>query len=273
MATDTLAWKEWTWPLPVWNGRKPDISNGYGTRYPDGHIHQGVDIMYHWQEGDPTRAQDKIGVSPSGKWYVPEGMSVRAVQDGEVWGNPVKTAKGIGVIIEHGPKPYTTFYQHLSKVFVKKRQSVRRGDIIGEVGAGEEAGRLRHLHFELHQWGPAKGQKTVLDPRPYMKAFWGYTDEDGNFTPGPDIPIPDIPSPGIPKVPPNPFPGMGNGLLILLGVGAGAALLFAFATRKRGGTQVHVLQPTVVHSTRYLPARATRTSRFKRRGGHYRGRR
>lgn len=193
MPTNSGDWKEWAWPVPIWQGRFPVVSNPYGGTYPDGHVHLGVDIMYRRLPGkDPEKADDPQGVSgtlqKSGLFYMPNGIQVVAAQQGDVW-SISKTKKGIAVVIEHGPLPYTTFYQHMSDVFVTKGQSVTRGTPIGIVGAGEEKGALRHLHFELTKWGPKKGQKTVMNPQPVMDAQWGHYDESGNFFPGAGLPV------------------------------------------------------------------------------------
>jgi murein DD-endopeptidase MepM/ murein hydrolase activator NlpD len=56
---------------------------------------------------------------------------------------------------------YLTYYGHLSKIYAKEGQRVRRGTLIGRVGA---TGRVTgpHLHFEIHKNGKA------VDPLLYI---------------------------------------------------------------------------------------------------------
>jgi murein DD-endopeptidase MepM/ murein hydrolase activator NlpD len=65
------------------------------------------------------------------------------------------------IVIAHG-NGYTTYYGHLSKIYVKVGQKVHRGaGIIGRVGA---TGRVTgpHLHFEIRKKGKA------VDPLRYI---------------------------------------------------------------------------------------------------------
>src|SRR5262245_19250729 len=49
----------WVWPVAIWRGRKPEISDGFTSnrRTPAGDLvtHGGVDIMYRRMSGDPWR--------------------------------------------------------------------------------------------------------------------------------------------------------------------------------------------------------------------------
>ena len=58
---------------------------------------------------------------------------------------------GNAIVLDHGYN-YTTRYAHLSKIHVKPGQTVKRGDLIGEVGnTGKSTGP--HLHYEVHVKG------------------------------------------------------------------------------------------------------------------------
>jgi len=64
------------------------------------------------------------------------------------------------VVLSHG-YGFKTLYGHLSKVRVRRGQTVRRGDIIGEVGnTGLSTGP--HLHYEIEIQGHA------VDPIKYI---------------------------------------------------------------------------------------------------------
>lgn len=82
----------------------------------------------------------------------PRGTPVYASGDGVI-GRADNRAAGYGnhVRIDHG-FGYVSLYAHLSKYNVKRRQKVKRGDIIGYVGStGRSAGP--HLHYEIFKDG------------------------------------------------------------------------------------------------------------------------
>ena len=85
---------------------------------------------------------------------VPTGTPIFAPADGVVkrayyiggFGNHIKLKHSSG---------YSTTYAHLSKIFVRHGQKIKRGDIIGETG---NSGRSTapHLHYEVHYHGTPK---------------------------------------------------------------------------------------------------------------------
>ncbi len=82
----------------------------------------------------------------------PRGTPVYASGDGIV-GRADDRASGYGkhVRIDHG-FGYVSLYAHLNKYNVKRRQKVKRGDIIGYVGStGRSVGP--HLHYEIFKDG------------------------------------------------------------------------------------------------------------------------
>lgn len=108
------------------------IASGYGYRihpiYKTKRMHKGLDFQA--QTGEPVRATGK------GK--------VVAIQS-------LKKGYGNHIIIDHGYK-YRTLYAHLSKISVRYGQSVKRGDIIGEVGSTGSS-TAPHLHYEVQKSG------------------------------------------------------------------------------------------------------------------------
>jgi len=80
----------------------------------------------------------------------PVGTKIFATGDGKVI-EAKRSRRGYGnlIIIDHGFS-YTTRYAHLSKIFVKPGQKVKRGDVIGLVGnTGKSVGP--HLHYEVRK--------------------------------------------------------------------------------------------------------------------------
>ena len=85
---------------------------------------------------------------------VPTGTPIFSPADGVVkrayyiggFGNHIKLKHSSG---------YSTTYAHLSKIFVRHGQKIKRGDIIGETG---NTGRSTapHLHYEVHYRGAPK---------------------------------------------------------------------------------------------------------------------
>ena len=84
----------------------------------------------------------------------------------------MRPERGGAVVIDHGPQPYATFYQHLAEIFdwVKKGAPVNAGQPIGIAGYSQlDSAQIRHLHFEL--WVGGAGDHAV-DPEQQLKASW-----------------------------------------------------------------------------------------------------
>ncbi len=81
-------------------------------------------------------------------YTIPEGSRVFATADGVVRDAAQRNStQGQTVVIDHG-NGYETSYSHLSKINVRKGQTVRRGDIIalsGDTGLS----LAPHLHYEV----------------------------------------------------------------------------------------------------------------------------
>ncbi|MBQ6583684.1 MAG: M23 family metallopeptidase [Alistipes sp.] len=94
-------------------------------------------------------------------YTIPEGESIFATADGVVKDVLGKTStSGITVVIDHG-NGYTTSYSHLQKAKVKKREKVRRGDIIALSG-NSGLSLSPHLHYEVRYEG------VRVDPIHYL---------------------------------------------------------------------------------------------------------
>jgi len=138
---ETLA-KEAARPLGYPLRVKTYIASGFGTRRnPFGRgyeFHDGVDLP---------------------AWY---GTPIYATASGKVVEAGWSTVFGRYVKIDHG-YGYRTLYGHMSKILVKRGQTVERGQVIGKVGStGRSSGP--HVHYSVFVGGKA------VNPLPYLKA-------------------------------------------------------------------------------------------------------
>jgi hypothetical protein len=122
------------WPVRGW------VSSGFGRRVSpftgEDMLHGGLDIS------------------------APMSTPVKAPAAGFVIAAGPEKSLGNVVVLSHG-YGFKTLYGHLSKVRVRRGQTVRRGDIIGEVGnTGLSTGP--HLHYEIEIQGHA------VDPIKYI---------------------------------------------------------------------------------------------------------
>ena len=101
-------------------------------------FHWGIDIVAAW--GNPV-------IAPA------DGFVLKASTD-KYLGNSITLSHGLGV---------TTLYGHLSKIGVREGQKIKRGDVIGSVGAtGKALGP--HVHYEVHLNGkPVNPYNYLLD--------------------------------------------------------------------------------------------------------------
>ncbi len=107
------------------------MASGYGRRvdpiYGTGKFHEGMDFSANI------------------------GTPVYATGDGRVLSSGWNSGYGNLIEIDHGFN-YVTRYAHLSKMHVRPGQTVKRGDLIGEVGnTGKSTGP--HLHYEVRYKG------------------------------------------------------------------------------------------------------------------------
>jgi murein DD-endopeptidase MepM/ murein hydrolase activator NlpD len=154
----------WTWPLPrLADGRKPRRSAKFGTwrLSPTPHTHVGIDVMYERRHALPKGTKLPTPDHGSIGFELPDGTQVVAARAGKVW-SVSKTGRGIGVVVDHG-SPWSTFYQHLSAVYVAKGDRVEAGQPLGEAGYDPSGtDQIRHLHFEI------RDGNTPIDPEPLL---------------------------------------------------------------------------------------------------------
>jgi murein DD-endopeptidase MepM/ murein hydrolase activator NlpD len=141
---ETLA-KEAARPVGYPLNVKTYIASGFGTRRnPFGRgyeFHDGVDLP---------------------AWY---GTPIHATAPGRVIEAGWSSVFGRYVKIDHG-YGYRTLYGHMSKILVKRGQTVERGQVIGQVGStGRSSGP--HVHYSVFIWGKAVNPVPYLEPPSY----------------------------------------------------------------------------------------------------------
>lgn len=169
----------WVFPVPRWQGRAPEVSDGWGSPRIGGNrggVHRGADIMFRRRfrgelaEVFPPRANGAPSPHTS-NYFMPPGTLVLAAADGEVW-SAGWTPTGYSVVLSHGA-PWATYYTHLSSLRVGEtrrgasKERVRAGQPLGVVGASPKDARgVAHLHFEI--WHGGNGN-AAIDPAPYLR--------------------------------------------------------------------------------------------------------
>lgn len=94
-------------------------------------------------------------------YAAPTGTKVRTVGDGVVEFAGWQNGFGNVIFIKHSNTAHTTVYAHLSRIDVKKGQSVEQGQHIGAVGStGWSTGP--HLHFEFRVNGTHQDPQSVI---------------------------------------------------------------------------------------------------------------
>ena len=168
----------WVWPVGIWQGRKPEISDGFATRrrLPSGELvtHGGVDFMYRRRPGDPWKAGTPNGTP---NFVMPDHRAALAASDGVVW-SAANTPRGWTVVIDHGPRKFATYYTHLSSLLVAAKQPVSAGTPLGIIGADPLDGEhVMHLHLEVWRGG-AEGR---FDPQRIIETSWEYVSDPGDL--------------------------------------------------------------------------------------------
>ncbi len=169
----------WIFPMPRWQGRDPEVSDGWGSLRIGGNrggLHRGADIMFRRRHrGElldvfpPRTAETR---SPHTRnYFMPPGTLVLAASDGEVW-SAGWTPTGYSVVLSHGA-PWATYYTHMASLRVGEtrrgasKERVRAGQPLGVVGASPKDSRgVAHLHFET--WFGGNGT-AAIDPAPLLR--------------------------------------------------------------------------------------------------------
>jgi len=143
-------------------GVNPKSIDMYAAGLCAGHILNGcfVSSEYGWRTHPKRRRHHfHTGIDLA----APKGQYIYAAADGVVKVASRRRGYGKMVELDHG-YAWQTLNGHMSKIYVKKGQIVKRGDIIGEVGStGVSTGP--HLHFEIKYFGSA------VNPRHYFSSL------------------------------------------------------------------------------------------------------
>lgn len=136
------------WPIPAYTiPGKGVVTCEVGPRFGGSDYHTGIDLS-------------GTGIN---------GSNIVAVQDGTIvkanWSYSRGVGYGIYVMIDHGVnekgQSVSTLYGHMSNISVQVGQTVKRGQVIGQVGStGWSTGP--HLHLEVRLNG------SWVNPRPYL---------------------------------------------------------------------------------------------------------
>lgn len=171
VAINPADWSGWVWPVPVWDGRVPSVSDGfYAKETPTHRKHPGVDVTFRKLPTDP---KERILYDATPNYISPAGTPILAPGPGKIWAAK-HTERGLSIQIDHGrvgsAGGVNSYLQHLA-TFVKPWQKgdiVNAGDVLGTMGydpSKYDGQHFRHLHFEL--WFPV--QNLARDPVPYMR--------------------------------------------------------------------------------------------------------
>jgi murein DD-endopeptidase MepM/ murein hydrolase activator NlpD len=135
-------------------GRPEEMRDGLPSAWPvRGFITSPFGRRSSPYDGDP---ENHSGVDIQARY----GMPVSAGGDGEVIFAGRDSGYGGLVVVSHAGD-VDTFYAHLSAIYVREGQHVRRGQPIGAVGASGRATGT-HLHYEVRVRG------LPVDPRQYL---------------------------------------------------------------------------------------------------------
>ena len=111
------------------------------------------------------------GCNPGIDFEVSQGTPIIAATDGEVSfvgdSDPELSYSGGIFVRVQNAQHFDMIYRHLSKVYVKKGQSLKRGQLIGLSGASNDG--VHHLHFGICKVGGSSQQYSqTYDP----EKFW-----------------------------------------------------------------------------------------------------
>lgn len=135
--------------IPVAGIKSAQIRDTYNESRGDERVHEALDIL------------------------APAGTAVYAVADGRVAKLFTSKPGGLTIYQFDPSEKYSYYYAHLERYAdsLKEGQQVKRGEIIGYVGAtGNADPAAPHLHFAMYELGPEKNwwQGRPINPYPLL---------------------------------------------------------------------------------------------------------
>jgi len=132
-------------PVPIAkDGRPAKISDGFDLNSRGGSGHPGADIMYRRAV---CGAKDNLPTQ-SRCFEMPNGVPALALAAGKVI---ISKEIGTGgyIMIQHPQLNLQSQYMHLRGRRVKVGETVKTGQVIGDISHNPSGYRLNHLHFQL----------------------------------------------------------------------------------------------------------------------------
>lgn len=179
--TPRSTWNQWVWPVPVYHGHFPTVSDGFGRNKRGGRGHFGVDIMHRRKPGHNLPEYIAPDGGRSEGYVIFLGEPVIAAGPGRVF-DAENSATGHVVRISHrvNGRPILSVYRHLQNVAagIVPGRIVQGGEVLGLVGDNpSDKGDPPHLHFEL--WDTSTGTKYPdwnLNPMSVMGTWSAWLD-------------------------------------------------------------------------------------------------
>jgi murein DD-endopeptidase MepM/ murein hydrolase activator NlpD len=139
--------------LPIAKLKKNDIIDTYDDLRGSGRKHEATDVM------------------------APIGTPVLAVTDGTIKKLFNSQPGGLTIYLFDTAEKHCYYYAHLLRYAdgLQEGQTVKRGDVIGYVGAtGNASPEAPHLHFAVFELGPEKEwwRGTPINPHPLLLEAW-----------------------------------------------------------------------------------------------------
>jgi murein DD-endopeptidase MepM/ murein hydrolase activator NlpD len=134
------------YPVPIFRGMIPKISDNWGHRESSGKLHAGADMAYR----RPKTGKQLLPVYTK-NYMMPNGVPALAY-DGGVVTKSGKIRTGGRVEINHG-NGLSTHYLHLRNIRMKVGDKVSAGQPVGTIYHNIDGYKWNHLHFGMMQNG------------------------------------------------------------------------------------------------------------------------
>lgn len=97
------------------------------------------------------------------------GVPIYATMDGIVKRSRYSRSMGNYIYLDHTSDTFTSVYMHMSRLYVKENQTVKRGQKIGIMGTTGNSTGI-HLHFMISKtYPPQHNGSNLINPLDYLK--------------------------------------------------------------------------------------------------------